>query len=251
MIMLFHGENPVLHIRGVEQMHWSGDSYQVAPRSHCALSLRLKGEAVINCGKKSYTVTSENLLYLPQNLGYHAEYTDTDLLVIHFTTLKNDPEPEIYHPENMERLKRLFLSAHEKWKNKEPGYGVFPMKCLYEIFCELSEEETRTVLPPHFLKALSYINANFRNPTLNLPCICTEAGISGTALRQLFHKHYQKSPLNYITDLRLECARALISEGITVETAALESGFNDSKYFARVVKQHFDCTPKDFKLYGK
>jgi len=250
-MMLFHGENPILRIEGVEQMHWSGGRYRVEPRYHCALALRLRGEAKIDCGKRSFTVTTENLLYLPQNLGYRAEYTDTDLLVIHFTTLKNDPEPEIYRPENMERLKRLFLAAHEKWKNKEPGYGIFSIKCLYEILWEISENETKTALPPHFLKAISYINSSFRDPSLNLQSICTMAGISGTALRQLFRKHYQKSPLSYITDLRLESARALISEGIAVETAALDSGFNDSKYFARVVKKHFGCTPKEFKLYGK
>jgi len=250
-MMLFHGENPILRIEGVEQMRWSGGRYRVEPRSYCALALRLSGEAVIDCGKERFTVTRENLLYLPQNLGYRAEYTDTDLLVIHFTTLKSDPKPEIYHPENMEKLKRLFLSAYQKWKNKEPGYGIFPMKYLYEILCELSEGETKNVLPPHFLKALSFIHENFRDSGMNLYRICTQAGISGTALRQLFRRYYQKTPLNYITDLRLEYARALISEGISVETAALDSGFNDSKYFARVVKKHLNCTPRELRSFGQ
>jgi AraC-like DNA-binding protein len=38
---------------------------------------------------------------------------------------------------------------------------------------------------------------------------------------------------------------------MTIEDAACESGFNDPKYFARVVKKHFGCTPRDLKLYGK
>ncbi|MBQ3099216.1 MAG: AraC family transcriptional regulator [Kiritimatiellae bacterium] len=36
-----------------------------------------------------------------------------------------------------------------------------------------------------------------------------------------------------------------------IETAAYESGFNDPKYFARVVKSRFGCTPRALKAYGK
>ena len=39
--------------------------------------------------------------------------------------------------------------------------------------------------------------------------------------------------------------------GTSIEEAAEKSGFSDSKYFARVVKKYFNCTPSAFKLYGK
>ena len=81
--------------------------------------------------------------------------------------------------------------------------------------------------------------------------ICTEAGIGATQFRQLFKKYYQKTPMEYITSLRLEYARSLISNGVPVEKASFESGFNDSKYFARVVKKYFGCTPRELKTYGK
>ena len=58
-------------------------------------------------------------------------------------------------------------------------------------------------------------------------------------------------PVAYITDLRLEYARNLISGGMSIEAAAVESGFNDPKYFARRVKKHFGCTPSKLKTYGK
>ena len=41
---------------------------------------------------------------------------------------------------------------------------------------------------------------------------------------------------------------AIISCGTTIEQAAEKSGFNDSKYFARVVKKRFNCTPRELKL---
>ena len=54
-----------------------------------------------------------------------------------------------------------------------------------------------------------------------------------------------------MTDLRLEYARSLITNGVSVETAAYECGYNDAKYFARVVKKQFGCTPRELRNYGK
>ena len=86
---------------------------------------------------------------------------------------------------------------------------------------------------------------------MNVDMICAEAGIGSTAFRQLFKKHYQKTPVEYITDLRLEYARNLISSGVPIGNVAYESGFNDTKYFARVVKKRLNCTPRDLKNYGR
>jgi AraC-like DNA-binding protein len=55
----------------------------------------------------------------------------------------------------------------------------------------------------------------------------------------------------YITELRLEHARNRIAGGVPIERAAAESGWGDAKYFARVVKKYFGCTPRDLKNYGK
>ena len=43
----------------------------------------------------------------------------------------------------------------------------------------------------------------------------------------------------------------IISCGENIESAAEKSGFNDPKYFSRVVKKHFKCTPRELKLYGR
>lgn len=67
----------------------------------------------------------------------------------------------------------------------------------------------------------------------------------------LFQKYYDKTPIEYITQLRLEHARNLIACGMVIEQAAEKSGFNDSKYFARVVKKYLGCTPRELKNYGK
>lgn len=249
--MLYNGENPILRIAGVEHMVWKGGTFSVAPRAYSALAFRMRGSAVIQSGGKEVEVQTNDLLYLPQGLAYKAQYTDTEMLVIHFVTAKDDEELKIYSFQNGEEFYKRFLKACALWEKKEPGYEAYIMAQLYAILGMLLERETKATLPKHFLGAVSLINSNYRRNDLTVERICAEAGIGGTVFRRLFRKHYQKTPVNYITDLRLEYARNLIAGGTSVEDAAYESGFNDPKYFARVVKKCFGCTPRELKAYGK
>ena len=249
--MLFSGDNPILQIVGIEHMCWKSGVFNVAPREYSALTFRISGSATIRANGEEYFVNTNDILYLPQNIGYTAEYSDTEIIVAHFLTLRNDEKPELYTFQNGEQLYKLFLQAHALWKTKEPGFARYVMAQLYTVLGMLLENEAKTVLPQHFLKAVSYINSNYINSNLSIAMVCTEAGIGATVFRQLFKKHYQKTPTEYITELRLQYARNLISGGMPIETAACESGFNDPKYFARVVKKYYGCTPRDLRTYGK
>lgn len=249
--MLYSGENPVLKIVSVDHIRWSEGVFEVPPREYAVLSFRISGSATIRSGSNTHHIQTNDILYLPQHMGYTAEYTDTEIIGIHFVTMRDDPEIELYTFQNGEQLYKLFLQAHALWEKKKPGFAVHSMAQLYSILGTLLENETKAVLPPHFLKAVSYINANYKNPNISVNAVCEEAGIGATAFRQLFKKHYQKTPTEYITELRLECGRNLIAGGASIENAAYESGFNDPKYFARVAKKHFGCTPRDLKNYGK
>ncbi len=249
--MLCDGNNPILEIIGVEHMCWKGGVFDVRPRKYSALAFRKSGDAVITaCGNK-YHIHSNDILYMPQNMAYTAEYTDTEMLVIHFVAAQNDKALEVYSFQNVEQIYKLFLRAYALWKNKEPGFAVYVLAQLYMILGVMLEKSTKANQPQHFLKAMSFINSNYRNSVLSMDMICAEAGIGATTFRQLFKRYYQKTPVEYITELRLEYARNLISGGASVENAAFESGFNDPKYFARVVKRYLNCTPRDLKNYGR
>lgn len=249
--MLYEGTNPIVSVIGVENVFWNAETLDIAPREYSALAFRIKGEAIITNKGENFEINTNDILYLPQNMPYKAEYTDTEILVIHFKTLIDDKRIEVYTLKNCEEVYKLFMQAHNLWKNKELGYEVFEMSILYKILGKIFEGETKTKLPKHFLKAVSLINSKFTDSSISISQICKEVGIGETVFRQLFKTHFQKSPLRYITELRLEQARNLISCGVSIEMSAIESGFNDPKYFSRVVKKQFGCTPRELKVYGK
>lgn len=249
--MLYNGDNPIIQIVSVERIRWDGGTFEVAPRKFSALSLRIGGSTTVYAKGKEYFINTNDILYLPQNMAYKAEYTDTEMIVIHFVTARDDDEIEVYSFHNSEQIYKLFLRMLSLWGSKEPGYMVYTMAQMYTVLGTILEKETKAKLPGYFLNAISYINSNYKDSTLSINVVCINAGIGTTAFRQLFKKHYQKTPIEYITELRLEYARNLISSGTSVENAAYESGFNDPKYFARVVKKYFGHAPRELKTYGK
>lgn len=249
--MLCDCKNAITGIISVEHLKWKSEIFEIAPRPFSALAFRISGTSTITVNKKSYFINTGDILYLPQGLSYSAQYSDTEMLVIHFNTVCDDKIPEVYSGVATEQIYKAFLSAHILWQEKKPGYEAYVQSQLYYILGKLSENEITAQMPEFFLNSISYINSNYKDNTLSVEKICKYAGISATSIRTLFKKYYQTTPTVYITKLRLECARNLISCGVSVELAAEKSGFNDPKYFARVVKKYFGCTPRELKTYGK
>ncbi len=249
--MICECKNGIMQMVGVEHVLWKAGSFEIAPREYAALTFRISGSAKIKVDKKTYSVNANEVLYLPQGVAYTAEYSDTEILAIHFVTDKNDTVPEIYSLTNTEQIYQAFLKANILWKSKEPGFVPYVMAQIYQILGLLSKNEISGKMPEYFVSAVSFINSGYTDSTLCSEKICKNAGISPTTLRLLFGKYYQKTPTEYITALRLEHARGLISCGMPIEQAAEKSGFNDSKYFARVVKKYYLCTPRELKLYGR
>lgn len=69
-------------------------------------------------------------------------------------------------------------------------------------------------------------------------------------LRKRFKQEVGKSPLEYLTGLRMERAGKLLGArgetGYTVAQIARMCGYEDALYFSRVFKKHYGCTPTAF-----
>ena len=249
--MLYTCENPLLKMMSVDRLTWKGGHFCVPPRDYGALAYRISGSARLRTGNTEYFIDTNDVLYLPAGIGYEVDYTDTEIIVFHFHSQSPGKAPEVYTLENSEKLYQYFLQAHTLWTERSAGYQAHAISLFYKVLARLCEGALEASLPKDFLDAVSFINANFRSPGMTISSVCRHAALSETTFRQLFKKHYNKTPVVYITDLRLEHARNLIAANVPVATAAIDSGFSDPKYFARVVKLKYHCTPKDLKNYGK
>ena len=187
---------------------------------------------------------------MPQGLGYEVSYSETRMIAFHFVTQRDDPAPQVFSVQDRSRVHGLFMKAAELWKQKDPGYTNFCMAALHEVLGVLCQEQHAVELPAHFQKAVTYIHGHFRE-SLTISGLCRKAHISATAFRKCFDTCSHTTPTVYIRQLRLEYARNLIAGGMPVEHAAMACGIPDPKYFARLVKRTYGCTPRQLQLHGK
>lgn len=245
--MFFSDEDINIHIDGVVLNSNEPGFIEIAPRDICALGFRVEGTAEFTIGDESFVSKAGDIIYMPQNTAYSVNYSGGKILAIHFTWDNAFPFAENYTVTDKEILYKLFLKARNGWENKALGNKHYVKSIFFDILSRLSQQITQKEMPDHFSRAVAIINSDFTNSQLNIPDICKAAGIGQTAFRSLFRDFYGKTPVEYINELRLENAKSLIYGGVTIGNAALSSGFNDTKYFSRLVKEKYGCPPKELK----
>lgn len=71
--------------------------------------------------------------------------------------------------------------------------------------------------------------------------------INRSYFSKLFKEYFDMPFVEYLTEIRMKKAAALLLEGRTVKETASLTGFSDHNYFSRVFRQHYGISPKNFK----
>lgn len=83
---------------------------------------------------------------------------------------------------------------------------------------------------------------------ITLAELASQLNLSKEQFSRFFRQAFRRSPLQYVTQMRLQKACRLLLQGdLTMSEVAEACGFDNSNYFARVFKQHFAMSPTDFQ----
>ncbi len=247
--MFFMNENLVLDFMAAGTLSWKEKSCTVAPRGMDALTFRLRGSGSVFVGEKEYPLEENDFLFMPGGVGYRAEYTDTEIVYFYFLTAERFPEPEVFTPPSPAFFRTLCLDGASCWDLSVPGYKLRTASALMGILAEISRQATRSEAPvnPGAERAIRFLQESFRDPEVNISAACRHGGISEGYFRRIFRQRFGISPIAYLTSLRADLGRKLLAEGATVESAAAACGICDPKYFSRVLKKVYGCTPSRMK----
>ena len=101
----------------------------------------------------------------------------------------------------------------------------------------LSKEVTDTV---------SYFNKNYKEPFV-AEKYAASLNMSVSWLRKLFKQQVGVSLNKYLTNLRINKAKALMCSDLQIGDIAEMVGFQDQLYFSRVFKQSTGLSPREYK----
>ena len=140
----------------------------------------------------------------------------------------------------IEAIKKLILFPEKHAK---------VMSIFYNMIDNIVSEECpcKSIAP-----AVRYIQKNYKNTNLSNTVLAKECNMSEIYLRKLFNKHLKTTPKQYISEIRLQKAKQLLSEGnLKINSISEECGFQSSYNFCRFFKVKTGLTPTDYMKQNK
>ena len=115
---------------------------------------------------------------------------------------------------------------------------------LTEIICHYAPEMNADSL---YEKLKKYIEDNF-NCKISLNDLSERFGYTSSYINRIYKKNSGISPLQYMTNLRMEHAKQLLKKDIAadIKSIAAAAGYEDARYFSRVFKNETGKTPSAF-----
>lgn len=97
-------------------------------------------------------------------------------------------------------------------------------------------------------RALNCINESYGDPTLGARSIAHEVGISYNRLSVLFREETGKTISDYLTEMRIEAAKRLLSSGdYKIYEVAEKVGYRSSQYFSYAFRERTGRSPNRYR----
>ena len=107
-----------------------------------------------------------------------------------------------------------------------------------------TNEEKDNQMNPLINQLLDLIKKNYKNTSYSFNDIANDLGMSKSTLTRRLKSIIDKSPVELLSEYRLNMAKFLLSEGNhSISEVAYLVGFNDPSYFSRKYKDYFGNNP--------
>lgn len=148
---------------------------------------------------------------------------------------------------------KTFEILTELFENKEQGIltGYFLTYKIREFFLimhsRMKAGEKRSDLPQEYIEKLhqarAILGANYSSsPTIRQ--LSKEVSLNEQKLKSGFRQLFGQTIKNYVTELRMDQAKKLIQEKLSVNEVAFKLGYKSASHFISSYKKRFGLTPK-------
>ncbi|MEM7441339.1 MAG: GlxA family transcriptional regulator [Pseudomonadota bacterium] len=147
----------------------------------------------------------------------------------------------------------LLLGIHGSALANAAARYIFHPKLRHKSAQQLPEEREPlgSKVPAKVRSAIKLMEQNLEEP-ISIPELCAQIDISQRQLDRLFAQYLRKPPKLYYRDIRLDRARALVTQTeIPISEVAFACGFSNSVHFSRAYKTRFGVPPSKDRLEGR
>ncbi|MDQ0253275.1 two-component system response regulator YesN [Evansella vedderi] len=96
-------------------------------------------------------------------------------------------------------------------------------------------------------RAREYIDANYHK-AISLEEVAEHVGLSSYYLSKLFKDRYERTFIDYLTDVRMTKAKEYLKDrNLPLKEIAIDIGYKDPNYFSRVFKKETGISPSEYR----
>lgn len=110
----------------------------------------------------------------------------------------------------------------------------------------IARQQAREQEPAWVQKAVEYIDENFVDQNLNVANVADAVGINPVYLSRMLKKYRNIRPLEYIHQKRIEQAKVLLGQGVTVKDTLTKVGYSSALTMNRAFRRFENTTPGAF-----
>lgn len=147
------------------------------------------------------------------------------------------------------RIMQVVQRIVNELKQKGQYYHYLVVMYYAELLILIYRYMDETYLPicsnESLKKAISFIRLNYPSD-ITVTEVARQAGVGERHLRNLFSRHLDLSPLDYLNQIRINKSIELLrNTELSVKEICFQCGFKSPQYFSRVFKQQTGITPRE------
>ena len=216
---------------------------------HWEVILQCSGNAHSRVGDELFEVSPGDLLLIPphtpHDCRHEALFGD---MFISFSSCNFPPTPKLLRDTdgNVERLMHMILKLYTE---KEPYHEEIINSLTDAILLHLKKNIQVKIKYPFIRDFRDLLYKNLSNSDFHIGDAITATGYHPDYFRRCFKDELGKSPLQYLTELRLTQAKSQLWQDnfISIEDVAAQCGFADSFYFSTCFKKHEGISPLAYR----
>ncbi len=214
--------------------------------------LNLEGSGIMTVGDEDFSFGEGDVVCVPPKVA-HTKKADT-FFVDTFVNLNGigfEPDKIIrFHDTDgsVASIISIILSYYHREERNYRNIADKLASALEEIV--IGKTETAPIRSRLTELIVATVIEHLSEPDFSVTEAMTSLGYCSDHARRIFAKDIGQTPLEYLTELRINHAKKLFCEHnrlhLTVTEVALASGYSDISYFSRIFKKHTGLSPRAY-----
>ncbi len=253
---------------GYEQVE-PGVQFGPYARTSYLFHVVIKGKGIFEAGGKAYPIKEGQVFCIRPHTEttYRADETDPwsygwigckgyrmEQMLEQMGFSNENPVISVSNPSDLFQQIIALMNLHQISTSNEI-YRTSELLKFFGLIAENREKEhpeIKTITGETYAQvAMNYLNDNYMNK-IKISDLARIIGIERSYLSHIFCEAYQKSPQQYLMQLRMEKARQLLSgTELRISEVAARVGYPDALAFSRTFKKEHGKSPSEFREEGK